>query len=146
VLRRLGPGAYPERTMATIFTKIINGEIPSHVVYADENTFAFLDINPARPGHTLVVPRSEVPYLFDMETGKYEALWRAVRLVASALKGATGCERVVVVVYGADVPHAHVHLIPLEAGASIPFPATMAASPEELAATAERVRAAFESH
>ena len=130
--------------MASIFTKIINGEIPSHAVHEDEATFAFLDINPARPGHTLVVPRSEVPYLFDLEPGDYESLWRAVKVVASALKRATDCERVLVVVYGADVPHAHVHLIPLEAGAAIPFPEPTPASPEELAAMAGRIRAGFE--
>ena len=129
--------------MTSIFTKIIDGEIPCHAVYEDESTFAFLDINPARPGHTLVVPRSEVPYLFDLEPQDYESLWQAVKVVASALKTTTKCERVFVVVYGADVPHAHVHLIPLERGASIPFPEPMPASPEELAAMAERIRAGF---
>jgi histidine triad (HIT) family protein len=131
--------------MPSIFTRIINGEIPSHAVYEDDDTFAFLDISPARPGHTLVVPRAEVPYLFDLEPGDYESLWRAVRVVATALKSATGCERVLVAAYGADVPHAHVHLIPLEAGAIIPFPEPTTASPEELTAMAERIRAGLGS-
>jgi histidine triad (HIT) family protein len=128
--------------MATIFTRIIRGEIPSHRVYEDEHTCAFLDINPARPGHTLVVPRQEAPSVFDLDPAAYDALWRAARRVAAGLQRATGCERVVVVVYGADVPHAHVHLIPLEAGGRLAFPEPQPASPEDLAAMAERIRAA----
>ena len=128
--------------MATIFTRIIRGEIPSHRIYEDEHTCAFLDINPARPGHTLVVPRQEAPSVFALSPLAYEALWRAVRRVAHRLERATGCERVVVVVYGADVPHAHVHLIPLEAGGHLAFPEPSPARPEDLAAMAERIRAA----
>ncbi len=128
--------------MATIFTRIIQGEIPSHRVYEDEHTCAFLDINPARPGHTLVVPRQEAPSVFDLAPPAYEALWQAVRRVAHRLERATGCERVVVVVYGADVPHAHVHLIPLEAGGHLAFPEPSPASPENLTTMAERIRAA----
>jgi histidine triad (HIT) family protein len=128
--------------MATIFTRIIQGEIPSHRVYEDEHTCAFLDINPARPGHTLVVPRQEVPSVFDLDPAAYAALWQAVHRVAESLKHATACERVVVVVYGADVPHAHVHLIPLEAGGHLAFPEPRPASPDELAAMATRLRAA----
>ena len=115
--------------MATIFTRIIRGEIPSHRVYEDEHTCAFLDINPARPGHTLVVPRQEAPSVFDLDPAAYAALWQAVRHVAGRLQQATGCERVVVVVYGADVPHAHVHLIPLEAGGHLRLPRAPAAIP-----------------
>lgn len=128
--------------MPTIFTRIIRGEIPSHRVYEDEHTCAFLDINPARPGHTLVVPRQEMPSVFDLDPDVYAALWQAVGRVAGSLKQATGCERVVVVVYGADVPHAHVHLIPLEAGGHLAFPEPRPASPEDLAAMAERIRRA----
>ena len=75
--------------MATIFTRIIRGEIPSHRVYEDEHTCAFLDINPARPGHTLVVPRQEAPSVFDLDPAAYDALWRAVRRVAGRLQRAT---------------------------------------------------------
>ena len=128
--------------MPTIFTRIIQGEIPAHRVYEDEHTCAFLDINPARPGHTLVVPRQEAPSVFDLDPGAYDALWQAVRLVADRLQRSTGCERVVVVVYGADVPHAHVHLIPLEAGGHLAFPEPPAAAPSDLAEMAERIRAA----
>ncbi len=125
--------------MATIFTRIIRGEIPSHRVYEDEHTCAFLDINPARPGHTLVVPRQEAPSVFDLDPAAYAALWQAVHRVAASLKQATGCERVVVVVYGADVPHAHVHLIPLEAGGHLAFPEPRPASPDELEAMAAQI-------
>jgi len=128
--------------MATIFTRIIRGEIPSQRVYEDEHTCAFLDINPARPGHTLVVSRQEAPTIFDLDPAAYHALWRAVHRVAGRLERATGCERVVVVVYGADVPHAHVHLIPLEAGGHLAFPEPQPAAPQDLAAMAERIRAA----
>jgi histidine triad (HIT) family protein len=126
--------------MASIFSKIIDGEIPSHRVYEDERTFAFLDINPARTGHTLVVPRVEVPYLFDLDDADYAAVWETARTVSQALQDATDCERVVVIVYGADVPHAHVHLIPLEAGGHLAFPEPQSATTEELAAAAERIR------
>jgi nicotinamidase/pyrazinamidase len=128
--------------MPTIFTRIIQGEIPSHRVYEDEHTCAFLDISPARPGHTLVVPRQEAPSVFDLDPAAYDALWRAVRRVAGRQQRATACERVVVVVYGADVPHAHVHLIPLEAGGRLPFPEPQPGAGESLAEMAERIREA----
>jgi len=130
--------------MTSIFTRIIEGEIPSHRVYEDEHTFAFLDINPARPGHTLVVPRAEVPYLFDLADDDYAALWAAVRVVAGGLQQATDCERVVVIVYGADVPHAHVHLIPLEAGGHLPFPEPGEAATTDLEAKASVIRSTIE--
>jgi nicotinamidase/pyrazinamidase len=120
----------------------MQGEIPAHRVYEDQHTCAFLDINPARPGHTLVVPRQEAPSVFDLDPAAYDALWRAVRRVAGRLERATACERVVVVVYGADVPHAHVHLIPLEAGGHLAFPEPLAGAGENLAEMAERIRAA----
>jgi histidine triad (HIT) family protein len=126
--------------MASIFTKIIEGEIPSHRVYEDERTFAFLDINPRSTGHTLVVPKTEVDELFDLPTGDFEALWAAVRVVGEAIKRAMGCERVFVMVIGVDVPHAHVHLIPSTARlADIPMPAVVGQTPEQLAATAAAI-------
>ena len=130
--------------MTSLFSRIIEGEIPSHRVHEDERTFAFLDINPARPGHTLVVPRTEMPYLFALEDDDYVALWAAVKIVAGGLQQATDCERVVVIVYGADVPHVHVHLIPLEAGGHLAFPEPGEAAADDLAATATAIRAALE--
>jgi histidine triad (HIT) family protein len=98
--------------MPSIFTRIVQGEIPCHKVYEDERHLAFLDINPIQRGHTLVIPKREVDYLFDLEPDEYAELWRVVHEVAAALKDQTGCKRVVLVVVGYEVPHAHVHLIP----------------------------------
>ena len=131
--------------MATIFTKIIRGEIPSHRVYEDDHTYAFLDINPRSPGHTLVVPRAEVDELFDLPNADFAALWESVRVVGAAIKRAMGCERVFVMVIGIDVPHAHVHLIPSTASlADLPMPPVMEQSSDALAATAAAIAAALE--
>lgn len=128
--------------MASLFTRIINGEIPSHQVYEDELTFAFLDINPRHEGHTIVVPKREVDYLFDLPDEDYAALWASCATVSSALKAATGCERVLVLVLGYEIPHAHVHLIPSSGSDHIPFPPVDEAAAARLAETAERIRAA----
>lgn len=125
--------------MSTIFSKIISGELPAHTVYEDERTYAFLDINPRQEGHTLVVPRREVDYLFDLPEEDYEALWAAVERVATALKAVTHCARVVVLVVGYEVPHAHVHLIPTNALADIPFPPVDEDAQARLAETAAKI-------
>jgi nicotinamidase/pyrazinamidase len=128
--------------MASIFTKIIRGEIPAHRVYEDEHAFAFLDINPRRPGHTLVVPKREVDELFDLPPDDYEALWRAARVVGGALKRAVGCDRVFVMVVGIDVPHAHVHLIPATGPLTgLPMPPVVEQSEEQLSSMADRIAA-----
>lgn len=129
--------------MSTIFTKIIEGEIPSHRVYEDDSTYAFLDINPRQPGHTLVVPKVEVDYLFDLSPDQYSALWSAANTVAVALKQITGCARVVVIVLGYEVPHAHIHLIPSNNLGDIPFPPLDASAQERLAETAAEIRTAL---
>lgn len=122
--------------MVSIFTRIIEGEIPSYRVYEDDRVVAFLDINPAQAGHTLVVPRAEVPDLFDLDPEDYRAVWAACRTVSGAIKAVTGCERVVVLVFGYDVPHAHVHLIPTTRDSGFPFPEPIAQSAEEMEAMA----------
>lgn len=127
--------------MASIFTKIIAGEIPSHRIHEDDATYAFLDINPRQEGHTLVVPKREVDYLFDLPPDDYAALWESVRTVSAALKEATGCARVVVIVLGYEVPHAHVHLIPSNSLGDVPFPPVDDAARGRLEETAERIRA-----
>jgi histidine triad (HIT) family protein len=99
--------------MASIFTKIINGEIPSYKVAEDENFYAFLDINPLAKGHTLVVPKKEVDYIFDLDDRTYAGLFAFVKNVAHAIKNSVECRRLGMIVYGLDVPHAHVHLIPI---------------------------------
>lgn len=131
-------------TMSSIFTKIIEGEIPSHRIYEDDATYAFLDINPRQEGHTLVIPKAEVDYLFDLDSEDYRALWEAVQTVARGLEEATGCARVVVIVLGYEVPHAHVHLIPTNDLSDVPFPPVDAAAQERLAETADRIRTVFD--
>ena len=99
--------------MASIFSKIIAGEIPSYKIYEDEKTYAFLDINPETKGHTLVVPKAEVDKIYDLEDEDYHALWASVKKVARRIEDVSG-RRVVMKVVGTDVPHAHVHLMPMD--------------------------------
>ena len=100
--------------MASIFTKIVEGNIPSYKVAEDENYFAFLDINPLAVGHTLVIPKKEVDYLFELDKQTYAGLFSFTKQVASAIEKVIPCLRLGMVVYGLDVPHAHIHLIPLQ--------------------------------
>lgn len=99
--------------MATIFTKIVNGEIPCYKVAEDDRHIAFLDINPVTPGHTLVVPKHEVSYLFDLSDDEYVALELFAKKVAKGLREAMPCKRIGVTVIGLEVPHAHIHLLPI---------------------------------
>ena len=99
--------------MSSIFTKIINGEIPSYKVAEDENYYAFLDIFPLAKGHTLVIPKKEVDYIFNLDDETYIGLWAFAKKVALGVEKAVPCERVGIAVLGLDVPHAHIHLLPL---------------------------------
>jgi histidine triad (HIT) family protein len=107
--------------MASVFTKIIQGEIPCYKVAEDDAHIAFLDIQPLAPGHVLVVPKVEVDYLFDLEPSVYAALWAFAGKVAPGLKKAVPCKRIGVSVIGLEVPHVHIHLIPLNQMADINF-------------------------
>lgn len=107
--------------MASIFSRIAAGEIPSYKVAEDEKHFAFLDINPMAPGHTLVIPKKEVDYLFDLSDEDYGELMEFARKVALKLKRAVPCKRVGVAVLGMEVPHAHIHLVPLQTEADMDF-------------------------
>lgn len=98
--------------MTTLFTKIIQGEIPSYKVYEDDVVFAFLDINPMQKGHTLVVPKVEIDQLIDLDEKLFDRYMHRVRYVAQILRAKTNCKRVCMVVEGYAIPHAHVHLIP----------------------------------
>lgn len=98
----------------SIFTKIINGEIPSHKIYEDEQTFAFLDIHPAADGHVLVVPKHEVEFVWDLSDEEYQALTMTVKKIAQRLQRVMGKPYVGEMIVGTDVPHAHVHLIAFE--------------------------------
>ena len=100
--------------MATIFTKIINGEIPSYKIAENDKFFAFLDINPMSKGHTLVVPKQEIDYIFDLEDNLLSDMMLFSKKVAAAIEKAITCERVGVMVIGMEVPHAHIHLIPIQ--------------------------------
>lgn len=107
--------------MATIFTKIIKGEIPSYKVAENDRFFAFLDINPVSKGHTLVVPKEETDYIFDLNSEDLQSLFAFSQVVAKAIKAAIPCKRVGVAVLGLEVPHAHIHLIPLNSERDMDF-------------------------
>ena len=127
--------------MASIFTKIIKGEIPCHKIYEDEKTIAFLTIGPVREGHTLVVPKVQVDQYIDLPNEDYDALWKTVKLVAKRIRLVTEKERVGVVIKGVDVPHVHVHLIPFDTGESLKADDIIEDEPdhEALAAIAEKL-------
>jgi len=105
--------------MASIFSKIVNGEIPAYKVAEDENYLAFLDIFPVAKGHTLVIPKKEVDYLFDLDDELYAGLQLFAKKVATSLKKAIPCQKVGVLVLGLEVPHAHIHLIPMQNEADV---------------------------
>ncbi len=114
----------------SIFTKIIKGEIPCHKVYEDEKTLAFLDIHPVQPGHTLVIPKAQVEFVWDLETEDYAALMAAVQKVARHLRDVLGMPYVGTQVIGVDVPHAHVHVIPFHTTEEFRHNADMSSEPD----------------
>jgi histidine triad (HIT) family protein len=126
--------------MASIFTKIINGEIPCHKIAETEDFFAFLDVFPCAPGHTLVVPKKEVDYLFDLSDELYSGLMAFAKSLEPAIRKAVPCKRVGVAVIGLEVPHAHVHLIPMNSMNDMNFNSKIKISQEELAEIAEKIR------
>ena len=107
--------------MPTIFSKIISGDIPSYKVAENEGFYAFLDINPLAPGHTLVVPKKETDYIFDLDTDEYSSLFLFARKVAGGIKESMQCKRVGIAVIGMEVPHAHIHLVPLNSESDLDF-------------------------
>ena len=126
--------------MESIFTKIINGDIPSYKIAEDDNFFAFLDINPNAKGHTLCVPKNEVDKIMDMEEAEYLGLMAFSRSVGKAIEAAIDCKRVGITVIGLEVPHVHVHLIPLNKMADATFMNKMELSPEEFEDIDLRIR------
>jgi histidine triad (HIT) family protein len=125
--------------MSTIFTKIINGEIPCYKIAEDENFFAFLDVNPNAKGHTLVVPKAEENKLFDLDEETYNGLMTFSRKVALALEKAIDCKRIGMAVIGLEVPHVHVHLIPLHAMEDIQFMKKVTLEKDEFEAIAKAI-------
>lgn len=132
--------------MATIFTRIAAGEIPSYKVAESEHFYAFLDINPLAPGHTLVIPRKvEDDYIFNLDEKTYEGLWAFARKVAKAIRAAVPCKRVGVAVLGMEVPHTHIHLVPLQTEGDLDFrKARPSVSDEQKAAIAKAILAEYE--
>ncbi|MDH6343200.1 histidine triad (HIT) family protein [Parabacteroides sp. PFB2-12] len=107
--------------MATIFSKIVAGEIPSHKVAENDEFFAFLDINPLAEGHTLVIPKEEVDYIFDIDDAKLGRMMVFAKRVAAALQATISCKRVGLTVIGLEVPHAHIHLVPINKESDVYF-------------------------
>lgn len=127
--------------MATLFSRIISGEIPAHRIAENEEFFAFLDINPVQVGHTLVVPKREVDYYFDLTDEELGRMQAFSKLVAQAIKQYTACLKVGVAVMGLEVNHAHLHLIPLKDNGDMNIYNKKTQTSEELAKTAEGIRA-----
>ncbi len=132
--------------MATIFTKIANGEIPSYKCAENEDFYAFLDISPLAKGHTLVIPKKvEDDYIFHLDAKTYEGLWAFARKVAVALKAAVPCKRVGVAVLGMEVPHTHIHLVPLQTEGDLDFrKAKLQLQPEQMKEIASKILAEYE--
>ncbi|HEY1085901.1 MAG TPA: HIT family protein [Candidatus Saccharimonadales bacterium] len=126
----------------SIFTKIIHGEVPSHKIYEDEYTFAFLDIHPVQPGHVLVIPKKQVEFIWDLEKEDYTALMETVKKMGEHIRQAMAVPYVGIKVLGTDVPHAHVHLIPFSEPGQFHAHVDLAGEPdhESLAAMAEKLR------
>jgi histidine triad (HIT) family protein len=125
----------------TIFSKIINGEIPCYKIAEDENYFAFLDIRPLHAGHTLVIPKNEVDYIFDMEDEALKNMIVFAKKIAIAIKKAVPCERIGMTVIGLEVPHAHIHLSPINSVNDMDFRNAKTLSKEEMENIAERIKA-----
>ena len=127
--------------MSSIFTRIINREIPGHIIAEDEHYIAFLDVNPLVNGHCLVVPKKEIDYIFDMDEKLLAGLHIFSKKIAKALKKAIPCKRIGVAVIGLEVPHVHVHLVPMNTMDDINFTRPkLKPSPEELKSTAEEIK------
>ncbi|NOU58827.1 HIT family protein [Marinifilum caeruleilacunae] len=127
--------------MASIFTKIVQGEIPCHKIAEDDKYFAFLDISPLAKGHTLVIPKQEVDYIFDLEDDVLAGLNLFAKKIAKAIDKSVECKRVGVAVIGLEVPHTHIHLVPLNRIGDLNFESPkLSPSQEELAEVAEAIR------
>ena len=130
--------------MASIFSKIINDEIPAYKILENENFLAFLDIFPLAKGHVLVIPKKEIDYLFDISSDEYGELWKFARQVAKAMDKVIDCKRIGVAVIGLEVPHAHIHLVPLNNVSDINFERPkLSFSEEEMNEVAQKIRKAI---
>ena len=125
--------------MSSIFTKIIKGEIPSYKIAENEDFYAFLDINPNAKGHTLVIPKKEVDKIFDLDSETYQGLMQFSREIAIAIEKSIACKRVGMTVIGLEVPHTHVHLIPLNEMKDATFGSKVVLTPNEFQEVAEKI-------
>ena len=126
--------------MATIFTRIVKGELPCHKILEDEKYLAFLEIRPINPGHTLVIPKKEIDYLFDMDDESLAGLIAFSKKAARLIQKEVSCKRVGVMVAGLEVPHAHIHLVPIFEVTDLNFAKAKPTPNEELAQIAQRIR------
>lgn len=126
--------------MPTLFSRIVQGEIPSHRIAENQEFYAFLDISPVQAGHTLVVPKREEDYFFDLSDDELGRMMSFAKVLAEAIRRATACQRVGLSVVGLEVPHAHLHLIPINAVGDMDLHAKTNPSADELARVAERIR------
>lgn len=129
--------------MPSIFTQIVEREVPAHILREDADFLAFLDVRPIRAGHSLVIPKAEVPDMFDLPEALLAGLLPFARPVAQAIQQVTQATRVGIAVIGIEVPHAHIHLVPIDGLHDLDFRRASPASDEELAATADRIRTAL---
>ena len=129
--------------MATLFSRIAAGEIPSYKVAETDRYFAFLDINPVQPGHVLVIPKNETDYIFDIEDDEYAGLTLFAKKVARALRRAVPCSKVGVAVIGLEVPHAHIHLVPMSKEGDLDFSKKTTLPEAEMKALAEAIAAEY---
>ncbi|MEZ0608663.1 HIT family protein [Fibrella sp. WM1] len=127
--------------MPSIFSRIVAGEIPAHKIAETDDYLAFLDVMPTAMGHTLVIPKKEVDYLFSLDDDLYMGLMAFAKKIAPAIEKAVPCRRIGVAVIGLEVPHAHVHLIPLNSMADMNFNHKLSPTQDELAETAAKIRA-----
>ena len=123
-----------------LFCKIIKGEIPSYKIWENENFFAFLNINPINPGHTILVPKKHLNYIFDLEEPLYSEIFRTARKLSESLKKATGAKRVALAIEGFVIPHIHIHLVPVNKVNDLDPNRAKKASPEELSGVAEKIK------
>jgi len=130
--------------MASIFTKIVRGEIPSYQVAEDENYLAFLDINPLQEGHTLIIPKNEIEYIFNINDDLHGGLWNFAKKVGKAIETVVPCQRIGITVIGLEVPHAHIHLIPLKSMYDMDFrKPKLSFTPEEFQLLAKKIANAY---
>ena len=133
--------------MPTIFSRIVEGEIPSYKVAESKDFYAFLDINPLARGHTLVIPKKEVDYIFDVENELYKELFMFAKTVGKAIESVIPCKRIGIIVFGLDVPHAHIHLIPINKSSDMSFDSPkLSLDKEEFEEIATKIQKAFHDY